>query len=255
MLRTSRDGPVVTWTVDRPATRNALDSATMAAMNDAIVAAQQDPTVRAAVLTGAGGTFVSGGDLVELREKSSASDAAVLSDAGEALCVLLESCQFPVIAAIAGAALGGGAELALACDLRVAEASAKVGFVQARMGVVTAWGSTARLVATAGIGHAARMLLLGSPVDGTRARELGIVDEIAEPGQALATAVALGKLSAECAPGAVAEAKRLLVAARRSLYESLRPLERDAFVRTWSGREHGDAVLAYFRKTKPPWQG
>lgn len=253
MLRTAREGAAIVWTIDRPETKNALDAATMDALHLATVAAQQDGHVRAAILTGAGGAFVSGGDLNELRNKTSRADAEALSDRGDALCRALEALPFPVIAVIGGAALGGGAELALACDLRVAEAGASIGFVQARMGVTPAWGSTSRLVSAVGASRASKLLLTGAAVTADQAYILGLVEEVTHAGGGLDIARAWVHAITQCSPAAIARTKALLVRARSSLYEHVRPLERASFVETWAGPDHVEAVEAYFARRPPRW--
>ncbi len=250
MVVVTRDGCCAVVTIDRPQTRNALDAATMTALDAAMQQTAEDASVRAVVLTGAGGAFVSGGDLRELQHKTSRVDAAELSDRGEALCRTIESLAVPVIAVIAGPALGGGAELALACDLRIAEAQATLGFVQARMGVTTAWGSTARLISCVGASRAARLLLLGQTVSASKAHELSLVDEVVERGGGLALASAWAAQSASCSQAAVAALKGLLVRGRQRIYDDLRPHERAAFIETWTGSDHLEAVRGHFARRR-----
>ena len=252
MLRIEREGPVVVWTLDRPEARNALSSALLGKLVEAIEAAAADGSVRAAVLTGRG-AFASGGDLQELRDKSTPADAAYLSDAGEHVCRRIGELHFPVIAALGGVAIGGGAELALACDMRIADDSARICFKQVRMGATTAWGTLPRLVALVGPGAAARALYTSQELSAVEARAMGLVDWVAEPGAAVVTALAWGQDIAAGAPAAVAEMKALLRGAQAALYAHVRPFEREAFVRTWSGPEHLEAMAAYFARRTPAW--
>lgn len=249
MLNVERRGGVAVWTITRPETKNALDRATMAALTRTAEEARSDVSLRAVVLTGAGGAFVSGGDLRELREQTSVSDAQSFADAGQALCGALEALRVPVIAAIAGPAFGGGAELAMACDLRVCDPTARISFKQVRMGVTTAWGSIGRLVALVGSSGAARLLYTAEEVGAEAALELKLVDAVCAPGAAIdyamdwAAAITLG------APGAVAEMKALLRSARADVSAK----ERETFVATWTGPEHLEAVEAYFARRRPSW--
>ncbi len=254
MLRITRENAAIVWTIDRPETKNALDETTVDALGAAIVAAHQDSSIRAAILTGAGDAFVSGGDLGELRRKTSRADAEALSDRGDALCRALESLPFPVIAVIGGAALGGGAELAMACDLRIAEASAKIGFVQGRMGVTPAWGTTSRLVLAIGAARASRLLFMGSVLDAQQALSIGLVEEVTPQGGGLALGLGWVQEICRCSPAAVSRSKALLMKARASLYEQVRPLEREAFIETWTGPDHLDAVEGYFARRPPVWR-
>ncbi len=252
MLHVERQGGVVVWTIDRPAAKNALDHATLDGLTVALREAAQDPHLRAAIITGAGDVFVSGGDLRELRDKTSPQDAERLSDAGYALTCAVAEAPFPVIAALAGPAIGGGAELAIACDMRIADARARIGFKQVRMGVTTAWGSIPRLVALVGAGTAARLLYSAHEIGAAEAKLVGLVDEVTENGQALPTALAWASEIALGSPKAIEAMKRLVRETMSS--PDVRSLERRLFVDTWSGPDHCDAALAYFERRPARWQ-
>lgn len=254
MLHVTRDEATAIWTLDRPEARNALSKALLDALTTAIEEAAGDPTIRAAILTGAGGAFASGGDLRELRGRSSADDAAMLSDLGEQVCRRLGELPFPVVAMLPGPAFGGGAELAVACDLRIAEERARICFKQVRMGVTPAWGTTSRLVALVGPSAAARLLFTAQEVNVAEARAMGLFDGLADSGAGMATALAWCADIAAGSPVAIAETKRLLRAAGDASYATVRPLERDAFVRTWSGADHEEAMEAYFSRRPPAWR-
>jgi enoyl-CoA hydratase/carnithine racemase len=249
VLKVERSGGAVVWTIARPESKNALDGATLTALLAAAEEASGDPTLRAVVLTGAGDSFVSGGDLRELRDRSSVADAEAFADAGARVCSALEGLRVPVFAAIPGPAFGGGAELALACDLRVADPSARISFKQVRMGVTTAWGTIGRLVALVGSGAAARLLYTAEEVRAESALGMGLVDAVSAPGGSVERALVWAGEVALGAPGAVAEMKALLRAAR----PDVRGLERERFVATWSGAEHAEAMGAYFERRKPAW--
>jgi enoyl-CoA hydratase/carnithine racemase len=253
VLHVERQAGIVIWTVDRPQSKNALDHATLDALLDAVHEAGQDGDVRAAVLTGAGHVFVSGGDLRELRDRHSPQDAERLSDAGYELTTALVELPFPVIAALPGPAIGGGAELALACDMRVADVRARLSFKQVRMGVTTAWGTVPRLVALVGSGTASRLLYSAQEIAAAEAKLLGLVDEVTENGLARTTAIAWASDIALGSPKAIAETKRLL---RETLATArdIRSLERSSFVDTWSGADHRDAIEAYFERRPPKWE-
>lgn len=251
MLHVERQGGTLIWTVDRPEAMNALDHATIERLVDAVREAAVDRDVRAAILTGRGHVFVSGGDLRELRNRSAPQDAERLSDAGHTLTSAIAELPFPVLAALSGPAIGGGAELAIACDMRIADVRARIGFKQVRMGVTTAWGSIPRLVALVGAGTAARLLYGAYEMTAAEAKLAGLVDEVTENGLALTTALAWASDITLGSPKAIHEMKMLLREA--SATESVRPLERRAFVDTWSGPDHADAIEAYFERRAPRW--
>jgi len=254
-LVTEKQDAVVLWTIDRPAAKNALDFETMNALIGAVHEAANDPAIRVAILTGAGHVFVSGGDLRELRGRHSPQDAERLSDVGHELTAAVAGLPFPVIAALSGPAIGGGAELALACDLRVADVRAKIAFKQVRMGVTTAWGSVSRLVGLVGGGVAARLLYTAYEITAAEAKLIGLVDEVVENGLARSTALAWASDIAQGSPRAVVELKRLVrEATSGAAAHDVRALERQAFIDTWSGPDHRDAVEAYFERRPPKWE-
>lgn len=254
-MRVERKGGVAIWTLDRPQARNALDAATFQALGMAIASAAADPQLRAIVLTADGDVFAAGGDLRELRGATSAQDAVRLADLGRVVCDGLADLPVPVIAALPGAAIGGGSELAVACDLRVGAPGASLCFKHAHMGVTTAWGVLPRLLSLAGHAAAARMLLTGHVVDAPEALRLGLLDAVSGPGAGavldLAERWAGDVLRA--APLAVSGMKALLREATRS--EALRALERETFVATWSSADHAEAVEAFFERRAPRWTG
>ncbi len=252
--RRGERGEVALWTVSRPEAKNALDAATFDALASALAAASADATLRAIVLTGAGDTFVSGGDLRELRTATTDADAERLADLGGALCDAIGRLAVPVIAALPGAAIGGGAELATACDLRVAEERATVCFKHARMGVTTAWGVLPKLVALVGHGAASRLLLTGADLTARDALAVGLVDAVAEDGGGVDLAVAWALEVAKAAPRATASLKALL---RETVDASgsLRATERERFVATWTSDDHEEAVEAFFARRPPRWTG
>jgi enoyl-CoA hydratase len=253
VLVVERQGAVAIWTIARPEAKNALDHATLNELIDAVAEAGRDRSVRAVVLTGDGHTFVSGGDLRELRDKNTPQDAERFSDLGWELTRAMSELPVPIVCAMPGPAIGGGAELALACDMRVADLRAKISFKQVRMGVTTAWGTLPRLVALVGAGTAARLLYTSHEVAAAEAKLLGLVDEVTENGLARTTALAWASDIADGSPRAVADMKRL-VRETVAAAEAVRATERQLFVDTWSGADHSEAVEAYFERRTAKWE-
>lgn len=237
MLRAERDGEVVCFTIDRPEAKNALDLATIVALTSAI----RTTAMRVAIITGAGDAFVSGGDLRELRGRDSRADAEYLTDVGFGLTSAIAEAPFPVIAAINGPAIGGGAELALACDLRIAHPEPHIELKQVHMGVTTSWGTAARLRELVGNSVATRLMFGLKLSNGREYFECGLLDIAADDPKAIARRVAN---DIEKAPAsAIAATKRLLRASG-----DVRALERELFVDTWSSPEHRAAVEAWFAR-------
>ena len=254
MLKIEREGAIAVWTLSRPEAKNALSFALLNALAGAIADARRDGALRAVVLTGEGNAFASGGDLRELRAATSAEDAARLCDAGRNVCLGLAHLDVPVIAAINGAAIGGGAELALACDVRIADEGAKLCFKHVRMGLTTAWGTLPRLLNLVGPSAAARLLYTAHEVRAAEARALRLVDAVADAGASVATALAWAMDVAQGSPTAIAQMKSLLRHASAA-GDTLRARERESFIAAWTSEDHRDAVDAYFESRAPVWAG
>lgn len=173
----SRDG-IRTITVQRPEKLNALNRQTLEALDAAFAAAAQDDAVRVVVLTGAGPkAFVAGADIAEMNALTPVQgrDFSLL---GQRLMRRIERLDKPVIAMVNGFALGGGLELAMACHLRIAADSAKVGQPEINLGLIPGFGGTQRLLRLAGRAATLELCLLGAPIDAARAQQLGIVNRV-----------------------------------------------------------------------------
>lgn len=240
-------------TVDRANKHNALARPVLADMAAAVGAAGARPQVRYLVVTGAGDKyFAAGGDLRDLAGvRDEPAVMAMMEEAGAALDAI-RHCPVPVIAYLNGDAIGGGAELALACDMRVADVRAKLSFKQVRMGVTTAWGTVPRLVALVGAGTAARLLYASHEIGAAEAKLIGLVDDVTENGLARTTALAWASDIAEGSPRAIADMKRIL-RETTSTARDVRALERQVFIDTWSGADHAEAVEAYFERRHARW--
>jgi enoyl-CoA hydratase/carnithine racemase len=235
------DGDVVTVQFDHPAARNALSPRMMVAFAGIVGTLSADPP-RAVLIGGVGPAFCAGGDLAAVQEHLLGAGAA-----GEMQAFMRDACDglaaLPslVIAAVEGAALGGGAELLTACDLVYAAPDAKIGFIQAAMGVSPGFGGAARLVRQVGSRRAVDLLTRARPIDAAEALRLGVVDEIVvDP---WARALARGNEFASLPPHAAAAIKPLV----RRILEGEDDAEAAAFVRLWGGPEHV-AALDRFRR-------
>jgi enoyl-CoA hydratase len=185
-IHVHRDGPVTTVTIDRPEVRNALDDAHAEALTEAFLAFDADPDADVAVLHGAGGTFCSGADLKAVAAGAALPPAPDHGRAGMGPTRLLLA--KPVIAAVEGHAVAGGLELALWCDLRVADTTAVFGVFCRRWGVPLIDGGTVRLPRLIGQSHALDLVLTGRAVDADEALRMGLANRVAPAGEALAAA-------------------------------------------------------------------
>lgn len=187
-VRTERSGPVTTVILSRPERRNAVDGATAAALAAAFRDFEADPEARVAVLFGEGGVFCAGADL---KAVAGGGGNAVRRDGDGPMGPSRMLLEKPVIAAVAGHAVAGGLELALWCDLRVAEESAVFGVFCRRWGVPLIDGGTIRLPRIVGMGRALDMILTGRPVGAEEAHRMGLADRVVPDGAARASAEAL----------------------------------------------------------------
>jgi enoyl-CoA hydratase len=171
-IRLEIDAAIAVLTVDRPSARNALDRETVGEMNAALD--ELGDRARVLIVTGAGDqVFVAGADVRTLLARSSGD---VLAAANNRLFARIEALPFPTIAAINGFALGGGLELALACDIRIASANAKLGLPETGLGILPGAGGTQRLPRIVGVGHAKEMILAGTIHDAEAAARIGLVN-------------------------------------------------------------------------------
>jgi enoyl-CoA hydratase/carnithine racemase len=220
-VTTQRDGDIATVRINRPEKANALDAATAAALASAIEQASAE--ARVVILTGAGKAFCAGGDLDELESWSTRTTdqvGAELYSTFQAMIRSVRSAAAVVIAAINGAAVGAGMDLALACDLRVAARNAKLGQVWVRLGVIPGTGGAWLTQELAGPARAAELLLTGEVIDAETALAYGLINAVAEPAELEDAARALAKkILAHPRDGVIAN-KRALVAASEAGLES-----------------------------------
>ncbi|MDP7549627.1 MAG: crotonase/enoyl-CoA hydratase family protein [Acidimicrobiales bacterium] len=191
------DGPVLTVTIDRRESRNAVDAATAEDLLSAFRDFDDDPDLSVAVLTGAGGTFCSGADLKELATGQSPPANRLAPDGPGPMGPTRLDLSKPVIAAVEGHAVAGGLELAVWCDLRVAADDAVFGIYCRRWGVPLVDGGTIRLTRLIGHSRATDLILTGRPVGGTEALQMGLANRLTEPGRALTEAQKLALELAE----------------------------------------------------------
>lgn len=232
--------------LDRPGAHNALDLATLSAIERTCLELAGDASVRALLISAEGPSFAAGGDLREIRALCDQPDgAARVLDAGRRALDALAALPVITLAALDGAALGGGAELALACDVRFAGPSASLALRQARMGLTPAWHSTLRLSRRLGQAAASELLLLGRTANAERLITLGLC--VPAPNGARQEALSWSEELAQIPAGAL----RANVALLRAAYaepEGLHERERREFSALFGGTEHRAALAAFFEK-------
>lgn len=241
----AREDATLRITVNRPAKHNALSRAVLEHLRVAFHGHAGDEGLKVALLRGAGErSFAAGGDLRDLATVRTVEEAEAMAEQAKAALDAVRRFPVPVIAVLNGNAMGGGAELALACDFRVAAADARIGFVQGRLNISTAWGGGVDLMRLLGAGPALGVLCRAEMLEPARALALGLVDAVAENGAALEETVR-GFIAPflRQAPQVLRAFKALARAARDGeARPALHELETKKFARTWIHGDHWDAA-------------
>lgn len=255
-IRVARDGATAIVTIDREEAGNSISSEVVEALDGFFHDAARDGDLRAVVITGAGRRFfAAGGDVKRYRELHSREQLRAAFEHPRRLLDGIESFPLPVIAAINGWALGGGAELSLACDFRVMAGDARIGFPYAKLSLVAGWYGAERLVRVVGQGAARALLLRGEPVDAPEAHRIGLVSEIAGAGGALERATALANELAIKAPLTMGATKRVLNAIARESASRARSVADREFEELWVSEDHREAEAAFAEKRAPRFTG
>ncbi len=246
MIEIHREDAVALLTLNRPDKRNAVNDEMRAELTAAFAGFDADPSLRVVVLTGAGSAFCAGGD----------SSASTVPDPDRPRIIEpLDKFAKPVIAAVNGIAFGGGLELALACDLRIASHAARFALPEVRLGSLPGSGGTQRLPAVVGPSLAAQMILTGEPIDAARALAAGLVSELYVPEKLLDTALAHARAIARNAPLAVIAAKRLLRAAAATHDAQRLDFERRLFNELARTEDRNEGRRAFREKRDPVFKG
>lgn len=244
---------IATLTINRPEVLNALDDGVKAALDEALAAVERDPGVGAVILTGAGDrAFVSGADIRALAAKG--PEHRLAHGLAETFWTL-EHLPQPTIAAVNGYALGGGCELALACDLRIASERARFGQPEVNLGILPGAGGTQRLSRLVGVGKAKELIFTGAIIDAAEAKTIGLVNAVVPPGELLSRARAMAQLILSKGPLAVRLAKAAITVGMADGMVSGLAFEKmaQAFLFTTADRTEG--MQAFLEKRPPRFRG
>ncbi len=240
-------------TIDRPEALNALNGELMFELATALDLLEGDLAVHALVLTGSGRAFVAGADVANLAQLDDAFAGREASLAGQDLMNSLAAIPFPTIAAINGFALGGGLELALACDLRVAATTAKLGLPEVGLGLIPGYGGTQRLPRLIGTGRALDLILTGRHVGAEEALAMGLVNRVAD--DALEEAVALARLTLRNGPIAIGLAKEAVARGHDVTLPQGLEIEADLFGLATTTEDMKEGTAAFLEKRTAEFQG
>jgi enoyl-CoA hydratase len=231
---------------------NALNTRFFQEMDSLVVEIAGRPDIKIVIITGEGKAFVAGADISEMAGKTQ-EEARAFSKLGQRTFRSLELLEKPVLAAVNGFALGGGCELALACDIRIASAKAKFGQPEVNLGLIPGYAATQRLPRLIGLGNALFLLLTGEMIGAEEALRMGLVQKVVEPEALLPAAVELAKTIASKGPGAVRLAKRVVRKGVLKDFESGCALEAEEFGSLFEN-EGAEGMKAFLEKRKPEWK-
>lgn len=247
-IRLEVEGAIATITLDRPKALNALNSTALEELLSAILQLHQQDGIRALILTGAGEkAFVAGADIAEMANYTS-EQALAFSHAGHKVMAALEALPFPTIAAVNGFALGGGCELALACDLIYASEKAKFGLPEVSLAVIPGFGGTQRLARRTGQSRAKELVYTGDMIDAAKAKEYHLVLDVLPPEKLMAHCKDIAGKIATRGPLAVAKAKTVIAQGLDLDLPAGNELESQAFGALFATADQKEGMKAFLEK-------
>lgn len=245
---------VATIVINRPEKRNALNAVVRREVVEALDALRDDPEVRVVVITGAGEkAFIAGADIGEFAERTPLEQRAAM--AGRRLFEEIANFPRPTIAMINGFALGGGCEVALACDLRIAARSARLGQPEVKLGILPGGGGTQRLPRLIGVGRALRLIMTGEMISAEEAERIGLVDEVVDDADLARRTGALAGLMAGYSPVTLKLIKDAVHATQEMPLSAGLQFERELFVTAFASEDRTEGVSAFLEKRAPEFQG
>lgn len=254
-VRLTQDGSIATLTIARPDRLNALSPEVMAELTDAVSeVARRAREIRCLVVTGEGKAFVAGADIAAMQNMTP-GEAADFAGRGHLLGSALEALPLPVIAAINGFALGGGCELALACDFAYASEKAKLGQPEVKLGVIPGFGGTQRLLRRVGVAMARELVYSGMMIDAQEALRIGLVNRVFPHDELLPKTYETARAIAEMGPLAVAAAKRVIRDGEMMPLAAANALEVETFARCFTSADQKEGMVAFLAKRPAVFKG
>ncbi|SNQ61510.1 enoyl-CoA hydratase/isomerase family protein [Candidatus Methanoperedens nitratireducens] len=250
-IKVERNEEISIIILNRPHIMNALDAKMFQELRDALTGLGKDNRTKVIIITG-GINFCAGADINELKEMSPV-EAEVFSRLGHDVFDLLENTGKPVIAAINGYALGGGCELALACDIRIAGDGAKFGQPEVNLGLIPGFGATQRLTRLVGIGWAKELILSGRTIDVIEAESIGLVNSVVDDDKVMDKAAVTAKVLAQKSPLSIKMAKTL-INKNPDIKKGLE-VETISFSECFASDDHVEGINAFLEKRRPKFKG
>ncbi|MBP2077774.1 enoyl-CoA hydratase [Oceanobacillus polygoni] len=246
---------VAVLTLNRPEAANALSKALLDELNEAVIEINQNKSIYCTVITGAGKkAFCAGADLKERKGMSEEEVMKAVRYIGETVTAI-EEMNMPVIAAINGAAYGGGLELALACDIRIAAQDVKLGLTETSLAIIPGAGGTQRLPRLVGLGHAKRLIFTAKPIGVSEALSIGLIEETADQPDLLAEALDMAKTIACNGPIALKQAKIAINNGMQTDIKQGVDIERACYLETIPTKDRLEGLHAFKEKRKPVYEG
>jgi enoyl-CoA hydratase len=238
--------------MNRPDAMNALNSQTLGDLKEAVSQLKDDDSVRVIVITGEGKAFVAGADIAEMKDMTG-EQAEEFSRTGQKVFDRIAKIKKPVIAAVNGFALGGGCELAMACDIRIASEKAKLGQPEVNLGVIPGFAGTQRLSRLVGAAKAKELIFTADMVDAQTALSIGLVNQVVPVEQLMDTCMEMAKKIASKGPKAVKLAKKVINEGVEEKLEKGSEYETQEFGECFASGEAKEGMSAFLEKRKPNW--
>lgn len=255
VLLVEKSDAIATLTLNRPEKLNALNRELIEALERALRELDADPSVRVAILTGTGEKAFAAGADIEAMSSMSPMAAKTFSQLGHTVGALMEAAHFPIIGAVNGFALGGGCELALACDFLYASDKAKFGQPEVNLAVIPGFGGTQRLLRRVGIGRARELCFTGDLIGADEALRIGLVNRIVPAAELLAKARETAATIASKGPLAIAQCKRVLLRGADLPLPTANELEAQAFGTLFGSDDQREGMKAFLEKRKASFKG
>ncbi|MBR4437794.1 MAG: short-chain-enoyl-CoA hydratase [Bacteroidales bacterium] len=248
-----KEGNICTVKINNPQSMNALNSETLSELDDAFTQIEKDEQVRVVILTGEGRAFVAGADISQMSTMN-ALEGKEFGVQGSKVFRKIENLSKPTIAAINGFALGGGCELALSCDIRVASAKAKIGQPEVGLGITPGFSGTQRLPRIVGEGVAKEIIFTAKAIVADEALRIGLVNRVVEPEKLMDEAKSLAKTIAKNAPIALKLSKEAINRGMQTDIDTAISIENNLFAECFSTEDQKEGMKAFFEKREAEWK-